>query len=60
MIENKLGKTLRQGFTAISDIIACFFVVAFPESVSANIFGRRFRDLLVRTRKVKQHTYLML
>ena len=28
--------------------------------MSANIFGRRFRDLLVRTRKVKQHTYLML
>ena len=34
LIENKLGNTVRQGFTAISDIIA---FVAFPESVSANI-----------------------
>ena len=57
MIENKPVNTLRQGFTAISDIIA--FFVTF-QSLIANIFRSLLRDLLVKTRKVKQHTYLML
>ena len=56
MIENKPVNTLRQGFTAISDIIA--FFVTF-QNLIANIFRRLFRDP-VRTRKVKHHTYLML
>ena len=57
MIENKPVNTLRQGFTAISDIIA--FFVTF-QNLIANIFRSLLRDLLVKTRKVKQHTYLML
>lgn len=57
MIEiNLVNPLLRQGFTAFSDIIACF--VAF-QNLSANIFRRLFIDLLVRTGKVKQHAYLI-